>query len=207
MKNSPRVCIIDYGAGNIKSVLNIFQIMGASVKLSNNESDIQDATHVVLPGVGAFGSVMARLIDLGIIPLLEKYVRKEKRPFLGICIGMQILAQKGFELGTWNGLGWIPGVVEKMDVGNKILPHMGWNNLNIANPCFLLNRIGSNVDFYFVHSYYFNVHEKSDVSATFEYGKTFTASVRRENIFGVQFHPEKSQKAGRALLGNFLEIR
>ncbi len=207
MSEAPKVCVVDYGGGNIQSVYNVFEGLGVEVILSNKDEYLAEATHIVLPGVGAFGVVMDKIKKSGLIPLLEKHVLKKKKPFLGICIGMQILAEKGLEYGEFEGLGWIPGVVDKMDPGDLILPHMGWNNLNIKNKgCNILKNITDNIDFYFVHSYYFNASEKDDICATFDYEESYTAVIQKDNIYGVQFHPEKSQKAGKILLENFLSI-
>jgi len=207
MSRNHKICIIDYGGGNTQSVFNVFESMGIDVVLSVSEQDLDNASHLVLPGVGAFDVVMNKLRKTGIVPFLEDCVLQQKKPFLGICVGMQILAEKGFEHGEWDGLGWVRGVVEKMDPGELILPHMGWNNIRRTNNnCPLFENFGDNIDFYFVHSYFFNAAEKKDVCAIFEYSKHFTAAIQRDNIFGVQFHPEKSQKAGKALLKNFIEM-
>ena len=201
------ICIIDYGSGNVQSVKNIFLSISDSVKVSSDPKDIDNATHLVLPGVGAFGAAIKKIRELNILDALEANVIKGKKPFLGICVGMQILADRGYEYGTYDGLGWIPGEVKRMDVGDLRLPHVGWNNLeNISESTTLLKGLSSSVDFYFVHSYSFRLDSNENLDATFTYGGEFTAAVKKDNIFGVQFHPEKSQKAGKVLLENFLSI-
>lgn len=202
-----QVCIIDYCTGNPRSVFNAIRDLGALVKISNKDEDINAATHLVLPGVGAFSAAMNKLKKIGLIGILKKNVIEVKKPFLGICVGMQILADEGFEYGWHEGLGWMQGSVNRMEVGKLPLPHIGWNNLKLTNPSPMLDRIGNEVDFYFVHSYYFKPKDKTHINAVFEYGREFPAVVSKDNIFGVQFHPEKSQKAGRILFDNFLRIR
>jgi glutamine amidotransferase len=202
--DSARVCIIDYGSGNITSVNNIFASISGAVKVSNEKEDIENATHLVLPGVGAFGVAMDKIKGLKHFDVLQNNVLERKKKFLGICIGMQVLAEKGYEHGTYSGLGWISGEVKKLDSKGLPLPHVGWNNLlvNYQNP--LLDGMDDEVDFYYVHSYYFDAKEENHVLAYCDYGMKFPAIINRENIYGVQFHPEKSQRAGVKLLRNFL---
>lgn len=204
--NLAKANIIDYGIGNIASVYNIFKSLGVRVTVSNLEDDIINATHLVLPGVGSFAAAAKKIRDLRSFELLKKEIIDKKKLFLGICVGMQILADEGYEEGKHAGLGWIPGKVRYMDLQKCVLPHIGWNNLNIVREDRLLKNIDNSTDFYFVHSYFFDPDDKSHVIAKFEYENEFTAVVNKENMFGVQFHPEKSQKAGRALLENFLNL-
>lgn len=206
MNNDKKVCIIDYGSGNARSVYNILQSIHSHVKLSCMPDDIEDATHLVLPGVGAFGATMEKLKNLSILDMLEKNVLKNRKYFLGICVGMQILANEGREHGVYKGLGWIPGTVKIIDAKGLCLPHVGWNNFKMRRDNALLEDIGQETDFYYVHSYQFEALDAGDVVATCEYGTEFTAIVNVENIYGVQFHPEKSQKAGKRLLQNFLRL-
>lgn len=201
-----RVCIVDYGSGNIRSVYNIFKSIHHSVKVSSLQNDIENATHLVLPGVGAFGAAMEKITNLSIIEMLVKNVLEKGKLFLGICIGMQILADKGHEHGVHQGLGWINGSVKKLETNGLCLPHIGWNNFKKLYGVPLMDGITSDMDFYYVHSYHFDVKDKSNLVATCEYGMEFSAAVNKENIYGVQFHPEKSQKAGRRLLQNFLKL-
>src|SRR3989338_3998781 len=201
-RHTVRVCLIDYGCGNIRSVFNVIERIGISAKISNDVKDMDEATHLILPGVGAFGEAMDKLRSLNIIEPFARNVLDRKKPFLGICVGMQILASQGTEHGLHDGLGWIPGIVEKMDVGNLPLPHVGWNNLNIRKEIPVLKGVTEQVDFYFVHSFHLDAEDQDCVNAVFDYGKEYTAVVSKDNIVGIQFHPEKSQKAGQLLLKN-----
>lgn len=203
MKTS--VCILDYGSGNVKSVLNIFSALVPEVVLSNSEEAILSATHVVLPGVGAFGASMEKIRKTIPLSILKEEVVGKGKPFLGICVGMQVLAQKGYEFGEHEGLGWIPGSVEKLNSGGMPLPHIGWNNVQTVRPSPLLARFDDNQDFYFVHSFIFKT-EPENIVATSSYGEDFCSVVNRQNIYGVQFHPEKSQKAGKIMIENFLGL-
>jgi glutamine amidotransferase len=205
-KNNINVCIIDYGSGNVGSVYNIFSSINNSVKVSNEKEDIEKATHIVLPGVGAFGAAMEKITKLASFESLKESVLLKKKLFLGICVGMQILADEGYEHGNYKGLGWIPGSVKKIEAKDFRLPHVGWNNIKIINNNNLLRDFGNEVDFYYVHSYYFGVKDACNVLATSDYGIEFPTIVNRDNIYGVQFHPEKSQKAGIKLLTNFLNL-
>lgn len=200
------VCILDYGSGNVKSVLNLFSSLAKHVVVSNDPAEIQQATHIVLPGVGAFGAAMRKINEKLPLEVLEKVVLGGKKPFLGICVGMQVLAVRGMEFGECQGLGWIGGVVEKIDSKHLPLPHVGWNNISAKRPSPLLTGLGDDPDFYFVHSYAFCTESEQDTLATTHYGKEFCSVVQRENIHGVQFHPEKSQRTGIKLAKNFLSL-
>lgn len=201
------IVIIDYEMGNVRSVLNAFLMITKDVLITQKREDIEKAEKIVLPGVGAFGEGMKNLKELGLIPVLEEQVLKAKKPFLGICVGMQLLADEGFEFGHHRGLGWIPGSVKRLEVGDLVLPHVGWNDLHLNQPAHLLvERLPEKSDFYFVHSYAFSPKNASDTVAMSHYGQDFTAIVAREHIFGVQFHPEKSQKTGKVLLENFVKL-
>lgn len=201
----PKVCVLDYGSGNVRSVLNLLASLTPDVELSNDEAVIRRATHLILPGVGSFGAAMEKIKKKLPMEALETAVRRDKKPFLGICVGMQVLADEGREFGVHRGLGWIPGVVEKMDAGKLPVPHIGWNDIHIRQAAPLVDHFGGSQDFYFVHSFVFKPAEARHVLATADYGSPFCCAVRSENIYGVQFHPEKSQKAGRRLINNFLE--
>ena len=200
------VCILDYGSGNVRSVYNLVSMLTRNVSISNTEECIRQATHYILPGVGSFGASMQKIRDRIPVSLLEEEVLGKEKPFLGICVGMQVLADKGFEFGEHAGLGWIPGVVDCVDSKGMPLPHMGWNNINADPSCPLFKGFSENWDFYFVHSYVFCPKSDEIVIARVEHGTTFVAGIQKGNIFGVQFHPEKSQKVGRRLIKNFLEI-
>lgn len=206
MISNKKICILDYGSGNVQSVFNVLLTITNDVVVSNKPDDIASSTHIILPGVGAFGSSMEKIKNKIPIAELENEVFKNNKPFLGICVGMQVLAEKGYEFGEHKGLGWIPGEVEKMRANNLPLPHIGWNNIKILKESPLLKGFDNNYDFYFVHSFAFKTKENKNVIAKTEYGENFDSIISRGNIFGVQFHPEKSQKAGKLLLNNFLKL-
>jgi imidazole glycerol-phosphate synthase subunit HisH len=201
-----KVCILDYGSGNVGSVYNLVSLLTNDVSISNSESDIREATHLILPGVGAFGASMYKIHERIPLAVLEEEVLEGNKQFLGICIGMQVLASKGMEFGEHKGLGWIPGTVNKVDSRGLPLPHIGWNNITASTSCLLFKGFHENWDFYFVHSYAFCPEVDECVIARVEYGSEIVAGVQRGNIIGVQFHPEKSQKVGRRLIKNFLGI-
>lgn len=203
---SKRICIIDYGAGNSRSVYNAFTAMGVPVVISNKVEDIKDSTHLILPGVGAFGAVVEKIRALPSFEHIKDEVVKKGKPFLGICIGMQILASAGEEYGNHEGLAWIPGTVKRLEVKNLSLPHIGWNNFKNIRSDGILKGITNDMDFYYLHSYHFVCDNCADMVATCEYEIVFSAVVKKENIYGVQFHPEKSQKSGRRLVENFIRL-
>ncbi|MBI5045421.1 MAG: imidazole glycerol phosphate synthase subunit HisH [Candidatus Niyogibacteria bacterium] len=207
MISNKKICILDYGAGNIQSVYNILLAITPDVTVSNKLNDIKLATHIILPGVGAFGVAMDKIRNKIPLAILEDEIFQNKKPFLGICVGMQVLATKGYEFGEHEGLGWIPGSVKKVNADSLPLPHVGWNNINILRESPLLKGLDDKQDFYFVHSYKLVADNESDIVAKTQYGENFNSIVSRDNIFGVQFHPEKSQKAGRLLLENFLKLQ
>lgn len=201
-----KVCILDYGSGNVKSVFNLLSTLTTDVQISNDPSYIRQATHLILPGVGAFGSAMQKIRATIDLELLEQQVMQEKKPFLGICVGMQVLAEKGYEFGEHDGLGWIKGKVEQLDSKDLPLPHIGWNNLIIKRAnCPLVADMNDEYDFYYVHSYVLKPSEPENVVAYANYGDAFCSVVNKNNIYGVQFHPEKSQVAGKKLILNFLK--
>jgi len=202
-----QVCILDYGSGNVRSVLNVLEHLGASGIISNQRDDIINCSHIILPGVGAFGPAMEKIKQRIPLGTLEREVIEKAKPFLGICVGMQILGSKGFEFGEHQGLGWIPGDVTMLDVGQLRLPHIGWNNIEIRkHTSELVHGLSELKDFYFANSFGLNPLDKDHIVATTWHGKNFNSIVQKGRIFGVQFHPEKSQKAGHQLLKNFLAI-
>ena len=203
MKN-PKVCILDYGSGNVASVYNLINRLGYDINISNKPTDIKKSSHLILPGVGAFGSSIKKIKSNISIDLLHDEVQVKKKPFLGICVGMQVLAEKGLEFGEHDGLGWIEGVVEKLSA--KVLPHVGWNNIEIKKNSSIFKNIKNASDFYFVNSYALKVKDSNFIIAETTYENKFCSAVQKENIFGVQFHPEKSQKMGQLIIDNFLKI-
>jgi len=202
-----KVCILDYGSGNVRSVFNMVSYLGYDVTISNDISTIQSARHLILPGVGAFGSAMKKIRANVPLSTVEAEVLNNQKPFLGICVGMQVLAEKGFEHEAHEGLGWITGSVEKLQVHNQPLPHIGWNDIIIRKQSIILDGFNDVKDFYFVHSYAVVTDESLVLSETYYDQSSFCSSIQKDNIFGVQFHPEKSQKAGWLLLRNFLSIK
>lgn len=200
------VVIIDYGMGNLFSVKNAFDAIGAESVISNDSKDLKKADKIILPGVGAFPDGMKNLKKRGFIEVLKKEVLEKEKPFLGICLGMQLLATDGEEHKLTKGLGWIPGHVRKFNVQNNLrIPHMGWNDVFIKKENPLFESVKDPV-FYFVHSYHIVPKDSRVVIATCNYGEEFVAAIQKGNIFGVQFHPEKSQKCGLELLKNFLAL-
>jgi glutamine amidotransferase len=202
--NSKKICIIDYGSGNVGSVFNIVSKYHPAI-ISNEKKDIANASHLILPGVGSFGSAMEKIMNVLPIEFMMGEILKGK-PFLGICVGMQVLAQTGFEFGQFSGLGLFPANVSQLDSKLLRLPHIGWNNLEILKNSLLLKNINTENDFYFLHSYVFGSISDQFTIATSTYGSTFTAVIEKDNLFGVQFHPEKSQKSGGILLNNFFAV-
>ncbi len=203
---SVEVCILDYGSGNVRSVYNLLKQLCSNVKISNDPQDIESATHFILPGVGAFGPSMEKIKAKIPLDIVEEMVLEKKKPFLGICVGMQVLADKGYEFGEFDGLGWIQGNVTKVQVKERTLPHIGWNNISIKKEDPILQDITDNMDFYYVHSYVFKDFSEEILLATSEYDDEITAMIKKDNVYGVQFHPEKSQSTGKLLISNFLKL-
>lgn len=202
-----RVVVIDYGMGNLGSVCNALAAAGASPEVARTPEALERADGVILPGVGAFGAGMDNLRERGFIPALRQAVLERGTPFLGICLGMQLLADFGSEHGEHAGLGFISGRVERLAVpeGDEFrLPHIGWNDLQIRHHDGLYVDLPDGENFYFVHSYVFQASDPAVVSATCRHGVEFAASLETENLSAVQFHPEKSHRAGLRLLGNWL---
>ena len=211
-----RAVIIDYGSGNLRSAAKAFERaardagVAATVNVTANPGDVAAATHIVLPGQGAFADCMKGLSALpGMIDALTRAVIGEKKPFLGICVGLQLLAARGYEHGVHQGLGWIDGEVRRIEPGAAYLkvPHMGWNDLDFrrSHPVFAGVATGAHV--YFVHSYQFVPADPGAIVATADYGGPVVAAAARDNIAGTQFHPEKSQDTGLRIVANFLRWR
>lgn len=196
-----KVAIINYGMGNIASVEKAIKFLGYSPVITSDPLEIEECDYIILPGVGAFTQGMENLKKLGLIEILEREVLNNKKPFLGICLGMQLLATRGFEPIETNGLNWIEGEVIKINESNKTIPHLGWNNITARNTNFVNNF--HDEDFYFIHSYHFKAKDDKYVAATVNYGSDYVAIIHRENIFATQFHPEKSQTSGLNLLKEF----
>jgi glutamine amidotransferase len=198
--------VVDYGIGNVDSVARAVEECGARVVVSAREEDLAAATHVILPGVGAFGDGMRNLKARGLDSILREQVIVGGIPFLGICLGMQLMATRGLEHGVTEGLGWIDGEVRRLEPTpeDTRIPHIGWSGVEPARPSALLTGVAPGRDFYFVHSYHLVCKDESDVLARTSYCGGFVSAVGRGRIYGVQFHPEKSQKAGFAVLRNFL---
>jgi len=202
--NKANIVIIDYGMGNIQSINNALVRMGGNVSISNKAEDVLAADALILPGVGAFGEAMSNLKSLGLIESIISAVKYQNKPLLGICLGMQLLADTSDERGSSNGLSLIPGNVECIPVTPDLrLPHIGWNTLDLKQKEPLFVGVDDGDAVYFVHSYHF-VCDQTYVAATTDYGSEVVAAVQYGNIFGVQFHPERSQKKGLILLGNFV---
>ncbi len=203
------ITIIDYGLGNIQAFANIYKRLGLPVRIASTSEDLAGAKRIILPGVGAFDWAMTRLNKSGMRERLEKLVLEDACPVLGVCVGMQMLAKCSDE-GDLPGLGWIDADVRRFDESTFThqthLPHMGWNDVLPKDSDTLFRDLEVGSRFYFLHSYYFVPRKEEDVLATADYNGTFTSSVRSKNIFGVQFHPEKSHHWGIQLLKNFAEI-
>lgn len=202
-----KIVIIDYGMGNLGSILNMLKKIGTPAVVSSDIHVIETADKLILPGVGAFDNGMQNLEERGLRGVLEECVLNRKKPVLGICLGMQLMTQSSEE-GTLSGLGWINGVTKRFRFDDPALkvPHMGWNGVNIRQTDSLFSEMYVDTRFYFVHSYYVTCLEQSDILATTHYGHEFASSFKHENIMGVQFHPEKSHKYGMKLLKNFAEL-
>jgi glutamine amidotransferase len=205
------VAIVDYGINNIRSVRNAVDYCGFDPVITSDKAQIEDASHVILPGVGAFGDAMSNLRSRSLDELLERAVREKGKPFLAICLGMQLLARTSEEHAETGephkGLGWFDASIERIrpnDPGLKI-PHMGWNNVTTERDHPVLAGIRpNNLNFYFVHSFAMTCRDRSDLVAVAQYGQPVTAIIARDNLVATQFHPEKSQDSGIELLGNFL---
>lgn len=207
------IAIVDYGSGNLRSAAKAFERVVRERRISNNvvvtseAAIVATASRVILPGVGAFGACSNGLSALpGMIDALECAVRKRRVPFLGICVGMQLMAERGYEHGEHSGLGWIAGEVVEMKPLNQKVPHMGWNGLEVRVPDHpLLTGVSSGDHAYFVHSYWLRCADERDLLATVDYGGLVSAMVVRGNCAGAQFHPEKSQAVGLKVIANFLD--
>lgn len=203
-----RVAIIDYGMGNIDSVARAVEECGGTPVITSTAAEINDADCLILPGVGAFGDGINHIRQRRLDEIMAERVLGKGIPFLGICLGMQLLAETSYEFGEHSGLGWIKGDVVRLQPDSPLtrIPHVGWNEVHAQRPSPLLQGVEPGRDFYFVHSYHFICAAQENVLATTPYCGSFTSVVGAGTIFGVQFHPEKSQRAGFLVLRNFLAI-
>jgi glutamine amidotransferase len=206
------VTIVDYNSGNISSVINSFKEVSkdkVNIEVTSDLDKIKSSDKVVLPGQGSFKSCVDALNSIdGLVDCLNEFAIKNKKPLLGICVGLQMLADVGYEETETKGLGWISGSVSKIDNhnGKYKLPHIGWNQINILKESKIFKDIENNSHMYFVHSYEFVPKDKNVISATTEYSSKIVCSVEKENIFGTQFHPEKSDKIGLKIIDNFINL-
>jgi glutamine amidotransferase len=211
--NKANVVIIDYGSGNLRSVAKAFELVAGNVLVTSDPRELSAASHIVLPGVGAYADCMAGLSAIpDMLATLREQVLENGKNFLGICVGMQMLFERGHEHGVHQGLGWLAGEVvaisQPLTPNSQPLkiPHMGWNELIVEQPSPLLAGIENGNHAYFVHSYHAKLADNSNLLASTEYGEKITAVVGKNNIYGTQFHPEKSQKTGLQLIKNFIEL-
>lgn len=202
------IAIIDYGVGNLASIKNMLKKAGYESVITSDSALIKDADKIILPGIGAFDHCMQKFNASDLRPLVTAKVMEEKIPLLGICVGLQMLMENSEE-GIEPGLGWIEGKTIKFkrdELGDLKIPHMGWTDITVSKPSALIQNIGEKPRFYFVHSFYVKPDHQQDELLNAHYGYDFTAAVNRDNIFGVQFHPEKSHKYGMKILENFARL-
>lgn len=201
-----KIVIIDYQMGNIHSVARKLKILGVDYQITNNPEIIVQADKLILPGVGHFGKAMQQMEENNLIPALNEAVIKQKKPILGICLGMQLMANFSEE-GNVNGLGWINGQVTRFQVSDKLrykIPHTGWNQINIIKENPINIGLSNESEFYFVHAYFFNANDANDILHSTKYEKEFVSAIQKDNIVGVQYHPEKSHDDGLQLIKNFV---
>jgi imidazole glycerol-phosphate synthase subunit HisH len=200
------IAIVDYGLGNLRSVAGAVERLGYEPLVTSDPSSLAEAEKLILPGVGAFGDGMKNLRERGLVEPLDRLVLEERKPVLGICLGAQLMAARSEEFGDHEGLGWVDASVRRIEPADRSLrvPHVGWNELYQDGESLLFDGVRDRELFYFVHSFYIDAAATSDVKGWCEYGGRLAAVVERGNVFGTQFHPEKSQLAGLTLLGNFL---
>ena len=203
---SGTVGIVDYGLGNLRSVAGAVERLEWTPVVSGDADELERCDKLILPGVGAFGDGMRNLRDRGLVEPLTRLVREEGKPVLGLCLGAQLLVSESEEFGRHDGLGWIDGRVRRIDPGGGLrVPHVGWNELRQVADSVLFEGIADGALFYYVHSFVIGAAERPVVKGETEYGGALTAVIERDNVYGTQFHPEKSQLDGLKLLGNFLE--
>ena len=206
------ITIVDYKSGNISSVINSFKEVAQNkvkIEVTSDVSKIKSTDKIVLPGQGSFKSCMDALQSInGLVDCLSDFVMNKKKPLLGICVGLQMFADFGYEESETKGLGWIPGKVTKINNrdGKYKLPHIGWNEINIVKDSKIFKNIKNKSHMYFVHSYEFKPNNQNAISATTEYSSKHVCAIEKENIFGTQFHPEKSDKLGLQIIDNFMRL-
>jgi glutamine amidotransferase len=199
------ILILDYGIANLRSVQKAFEKVGAEAIISGDPNRIAETDKLVLPGVGAFRDGIGRLREVGMVEPIKDHIQKGK-PFLGICLGLQLLFTRSYEDGVHSGLDIFPGeVVRFADMGDLKVPHMGWNQLRIRKPAPLFRDLPAEPSVYFVHSYYVKPKDADVIAAQTDYGTPFTSAIWRDNVMATQFHPEKSQRVGLAMVRNFVE--
>lgn len=202
------IAIIDYGSGNVHAIKNQLDDINLANSITSKIEEIDNADKLILAGVGHFDFTMKRLKEMNLIDALERNVIEKKKPIIGICVGMQIMGDSSEE-GNEPGLGWISGQVKKMEIDRSLkpnLPHMGWNSISSKHKHPLLRGIDMNLGFYFLHSFHFECSNPDNELASFEYNKCFTGAIHKDNIFGVQFHPEKSHINGQKIFINFANL-
>lgn len=202
-----KIVIVDYGMGNLRSVVNAFEYVGAKVKLSTQANDLKQADGVVVPGQGAFRDCIKCLRENKFVEALNETVIEHQKPYLGICLGLQIVGEKSFEGGEFMGLGWIGGIVKKIEPKTNLkVPHLGWDEVKLTKPMQLFLGLSPSPCFYFAHSYVLYPDDPQVVAATTDYGSEFPVAIQKDNIMAVLFHPEKSQHEGLQLIKNFVEL-
>jgi glutamine amidotransferase len=201
--------IVNYGSGNIQAIANTYKRLNIEYFISGNTNELEKATHLLLPGVGAFDEAMRILNSSGLKKFLDEMVLDKQKPVMGICVGMQLLAE-GSEEGNLEGFGWIKGYVKKFDVSlferKPYLPHLGWNTVELQRVHPIFKNIDQQKGFYFLHSYYFECAYDNDILGTTNYGLAYASAVHHSNVFGMQFHPEKSHQNGLTIFNNFSKI-
>jgi imidazole glycerol-phosphate synthase subunit HisH len=203
------IAIIDYGSGNVGAIANIYKQLRIAHVITSNHDELAAADRYVLPGVGDFDATMRTIRSNGMVDVLNRQILQNKKKVLGICVGMQVLAESSEE-GELAGLGWVPARVRRINAETlktkPKLPHMGWNSVRLSENCPLFEGVDQNRGFYFLHSYFFEANEPSDVVATVSYGTDITCGVIRNNVYGLQFHPEKSHANGMTIFRNFASL-
>jgi glutamine amidotransferase len=208
MHTKPKIIVLDYGTGNLSSVKRVFERLSVEVIVSSSPGDVETADKIVMPGVGHFDTAMAHLRKLDLIDALDRAVLIRRRPILGICLGMEVMAADSEE-GRASGLGWLDAKAVRFSISDNTrfkVPHMGWNTLRCQRPSRLFDGIADDTEFYFAHAYHLELSDPEDELANTEYESLFPSAVQKDNIFGVQCHPEKSQDAGVRMLRNFVDL-